>query len=833
MSSLSHADMALFNTFVKSTQYIVGLSSHQDLWEHAGKLLITHFQAGWVAFVRQEPGGRLSVEHCVPAGGPTCQQLTTAQIQGIVHDVLESGFLAHEVIAAPAPSMTVFLPLAGEHQAGKMLLIGHSTPDPLPRERLDIYLALAGLAGTMLERLHVEQELNLHQTDLERLVRARTAELATAKRQNELILDSISEGIFGVDASGRIVFVNPAAGQMTGWEPAELVGRQAHATFHHSHCDGSGYPAAECALHDTLRTGRTCHVRDDRFFRKDRTAFPVEFMTTPIIEDGRTIGAVLVFRDITERHSAEESLRASRERLDLAMISSRMATFDWDIVHDKRTWSEGVHKLLGTNPDTFTGRPEEFFQAIHPDDRSGVQASLARAIATGDYEAEYRAVWADGSIHYIAARGRVHRDEAGRAVQLTGVCWDITARKQTELQLKELNETLEKRVAERTAVAEVRAEQLRMLAQELTQAEQKERQRIAHVLHEHFQQLLVGAKFNLSMVQAKDADSQESLRRTDQVLAEAVEASRSLAVELNPPILRYGGLAPALGWLGQWMHEKHSLNVEVEAEAHLPVLPEDVQVFLFQSVRELLFNVVKHAKVDRARIDLRQEPGHLLRLSVSDKGAGFRTDPFVAKTCASGGFGLFSIRERIGFLNGRVDVQSPPAAGTCISLLLPLSETVQATVRAASSGPLEREVDGREHSVADLKVPAARIRVLIADDHAVVRDGLAGLLQRQPDVEVVGLAADGQEAIDLANQLRPDVIIMDINMPQVDGIEATRQIKARHPQVHVVGLSMFNEEEAARSMKTVGAACYLPKTSGPNVLMSAIRHCMAKVPPAI
>jgi|GEM_PF-1072647 PAS domain S-box-containing protein len=147
--------------------------------------------------------------------------------------------------------------------------------------------------------------------------------------------------------------------------------------------------------------------------------------------------------DITVRKQAEVALRESRERLDLALLSSRMATFDWDIVKNTRTWSDGVHSLLGTKPEAFTGAAEEFFQVIHPEDRSTVQAALAKAVEiTGQYETEYRAVWPDGSIRYMAARGKIQRDSSGRAVVMTGVCWDITDRKTAEEQIKRLNDDL-------------------------------------------------------------------------------------------------------------------------------------------------------------------------------------------------------------------------------------------------------------------------------------------------------------------------------------------------------------------------------------------------------
>jgi signal transduction histidine kinase len=177
MKSSPHDNMELLNTFVKSAQYIVGLSTNQDLWDHLGRLVLTYFQARWVAFVQCDPAGGLSVDHSMPeAFAP--QQLLTEPVRAIVQDVLDSGFLSCQVLNAPAPAMTVFLPIAGEHSARRVLLIAHSSAEPLPAELLNIYLAVAGLAGTMLERLRVERELATHRDHLEELVKARTAELA-------------------------------------------------------------------------------------------------------------------------------------------------------------------------------------------------------------------------------------------------------------------------------------------------------------------------------------------------------------------------------------------------------------------------------------------------------------------------------------------------------------------------------------------------------------------------------------------------------------------------------------------------------------------------------
>ncbi len=168
---------------------------------------------------------------------------------------------------------------------------------------------------------------------------------------------------------------------------------------------------------------------------RDGTRVWMTWIHTPIRdEQGRITEILAVGSDDTARIQAETELRANRERLDLALMSSKMATFDWDIVADRRIWSDGVHLLIGTRPDTFTGAADGFFQAVHPDDRDSVRLALIRAVESdgNDYEHEFRVVWPDGSIHHIHSRGRIQRDSAQHAVRLIGISWDITARKQAE-----------------------------------------------------------------------------------------------------------------------------------------------------------------------------------------------------------------------------------------------------------------------------------------------------------------------------------------------------------------------------------------------------------------
>jgi CheY-like chemotaxis protein len=115
------------------------------------------------------------------------------------------------------------------------------------------------------------------------------------------------------------------------------------------------------------------------------------------------------------------------------------------------------------------------------------------------------------------------------------------------------------------------------------------------------------------------------------------------------------------------------------------------------------------------------------------------------------------------------------------------------------------------------------IRVLLADDHKIVREGLAALLNEQEDIEVVGQATNGREAVDLAHELEPDVVVMDVAMPMMKGDEATRQIKQRMPKARVIGLSMFDEPGLVERMRQAGAEQYVAKTAPAEELLAAIR----------
>lgn len=155
------------------------------------------------------------------------------------------------------------------------------------------------------------------------------------ERQHNLILDSVAEGIYGVDTRGNSTFVNKAMERMTGWTSGDLIGKNQHEYLHHTRADGSPHPASECPVYATFRDDSARYVEDDVFWRKDGSSFPVEYSSTPVHDDrGEVIGAVVVFRDTTERKQSEERIR--KHRMELAHVSrlSTMGEMASNIAHE-------------------------------------------------------------------------------------------------------------------------------------------------------------------------------------------------------------------------------------------------------------------------------------------------------------------------------------------------------------------------------------------------------------------------------------------------------------------------------------------------------------------
>lgn len=551
---------------------------------------------------------------------------------------------------------------------------------------------------------------------------------------------------------------------------------------------------------------------------------------------GNIAGVTIAAVNLTEQKRAEEAAAAAHRQMQSLVDNTPALVYALDLEGRFILANAALGRLLNCTPQQMIGRrlqelvPKEEADRYAANDRQVIEA--ARAMEFEDHT-QYHG----RSITWLTTKFPL-RDAEGKIYAVAGISADISDRRkaqeaarQSEERLRRLNETLEEQVRQRTAELALknlelksRAEQLSRLASELTLAEQRERHRLAKVLHDHLQQLLVAAKIGLQGVRecVEDEEQRDLIGNICDVISESIATSRSLTVELSPTILHEGGLAAGLEWLARWMEEKHGLIVDVRCEPDVVAEREDIRILLFESVRELLFNVVKHAGVTSAKVHLRRADERL-EITVSDSGVGF--DPSRVQAMRgdpAGGFGLFTIRERLELLGGNLKIDTAPQGGATFTLAAPAAYAPAATeskpepVQTLEPALPAKDTTGRP-----------RLRILLVDDHTLLRQTMAARLKREADLEIAGEAANGEEAVEKARRLAPDVILMDFSMPCMDGVEATRRIHAEQPHIRVIGLSMYEEADRAQAMLDAGASAYVTKTANMGELLQVVRDAPA------
>lgn len=437
--------------------------------------------------------------------------------------------------------------------------------------------------------------------------------------------------------------------------------------------------------------------------------------------------------------------------------------------------------------------------------RRGLAALLSHPLRPHlDHEGLLYLAW--GSATHLRVRPTVRRHD--------GLIWVLldTEAQSSESQQAVLDhiDTLEAQVRHRAVRAERRTEELRAMALEAVHAEEKERTRIARLLHDGLQQLLVAARIHASTV-AGLAD-EERRARTGRILIElvdaSIDASRALTEELGSTTLTHGDLPAALERLGRWMEKHHDLKLELEIEAQSGRPDRDVARLMLRCARELLFNVTKHAGTDRAELHLGREvhEGEIVSvMTVRDGGNGGAT---LGGSNNGTGLGLGDLARRVTLVGGTFELDSPQGGGTVAVVRVPWRQA-------------------REPRTAR---PGGPISVVLVDDHDLVRESIAAALAEEDDLQIVGEAADGPVALELVRKIRPQVVIMDVDLPSASGIELTRMLTSEQVPSRILGLSMHDDPSVERAMLAAGARAFLSKGGPMEDLIQAIRSVVDPPP---
>ncbi|MGB7347222.1 MAG: PAS domain S-box protein [Pirellulaceae bacterium] len=261
-----------------------------------------------------------------------------------------------------------------------------------------------------------------------------------AQRESRLasLISSTAEGIYGIDLDGICTFANKACANLLGYDdPDELLGRQMHELIHSRRNDGSPYPNQECHIYKAYRDGTKIHVDDEVFWRADDTSFPAEYWSYPQVLDGKTVGCVVTFLDITERKRAETELADAKTRLEISLQVSDVAPWSWDIQTNAPVANPMLNKLFGFDENACPAL-DEFLERIDESAREKVSAAIERSTKNGDvYDEEYPVCWPNGEQRHVRARGRVRTNCHGEIEDFFGVVVDITERKMRELDIAE------------------------------------------------------------------------------------------------------------------------------------------------------------------------------------------------------------------------------------------------------------------------------------------------------------------------------------------------------------------------------------------------------------
>lgn len=505
------------------------------------------------------------------------------------------------------------------------------------------------------------------------LTERRKAEEALRESQARMqkALSTESVGVLFLRLDGRLTDANEALLKMSGYTIQELLDLEDWALLTPPEFMGVTSKAAK----ELAETGETAPY-EKQLLRKDGSRWWGLFAPTRLSGDGLETECLEFIVDVTDLKETEEALRQQQATLqsfyDSAPFLMGIAKLEDDQIVAV-SGNRAAAEFFATDPSALPGKSGSELGNAEDFERLWVE-KYKRSQADGKpVQFDYEHLRPSGSRWLRATVAFIGLGPNGNP-WFSFVVEDITEHKRAELALRQhqqelqlLNETLEQKVLEKTV-------EVRRLASEQVKITQRERQRISHILHDDLQQHIYAIRAQMTFLhdRLENEEARNEASDIERELQKVLEVTRHLSVDLSPPILREEGLAQAIEWLATRMRRQYNLAIGVRADGSFAIPDEDLHVLLFNCVRELLFNIVKHAEANQAVVAL-QRSGADLRIEVRDDGKGFKMpaeqdgDDAVRLS-----LGLSTIQHQLGMFGGRMEIKSNPGAGTRIVLSVPV-----------------------------------------------------------------------------------------------------------------------------------------------------------------
>jgi PAS domain S-box-containing protein len=387
--------------------------------------------------------------------------------------------------------------------------------------------------------------------------------------------------------------------------------------------------------------------------KKDGEIRDIEISTTEVYI-GKEIYIQSTFRDITERRLSEEALRESEEKFRVLTATATDAIMMMDEEGRIAYWNKAAKSMFGYEPREVLGK--ELHPLLAPSRyHAAYKKGFGRFVKTGEGVAigntlEFIAIKKDGAEFPIEISVSALKLKGWHAV---GIVRDVTSRKMAESEL----------IANR--------EKLAAMSMELSMTEERERRNIASDLHDHIAQALAMTKVRLGEVSKQaSGDSLEKLESIKIEMDRIINNTRSLIFDLSPPVLYELGFKEAVEWLAEQVQKEHGIQVIVMAGTQYAQIGQEIRVILFKAVRELIINVVKHAKATTAEVNI-SDLEEKIHVQVKDNGVGFDVSK-IHDYLKEASFGILNLKERIKYMGGTVDFSSEPGQGTAVIIRVPI-----------------------------------------------------------------------------------------------------------------------------------------------------------------